>query len=225
MTHTRRVIREAPVLLAAARPPSRAWIAAVLLLAIGCGGPPAIHELSVAPQVLCQDESASIHWDAEGELAIAIEQEPEASDPECPATGQTTLAITLVARSGEEEADRTVELVSLREPATEPVALATNLIRGDQVVASGEKNVALWGSRVEVATVAACGHRSLVVEHMGKTAWLGADGAPSEALAGSALSGAWELRSALTPKEQAEPALRPGRLKLLATLRCRQEGP
>jgi hypothetical protein len=44
----------------------------------------------------------------------------------------------------------------------------------------------------------------------------------SDALAGTPISGLWELRSPLSAEEQSNPSLRPKELKVLATLRCRK---
>jgi len=200
------------------------WTLLGLLASSACGGPQ-IRSFSITPRVVCEGERAVLHWDAEGALAITMEIEPEAHDPDCPAVGRDTVALTLVASKGSEELNRKMEMVQLHGQSAEPVVIQTNAMEGGQVIARGEKNVTVWGNRVEVAAVAACGHRSLTVEHSGRTASLGAEGASSDALSGTALSGPWELRSPLTPKEQAEPSLRPNALKLLATLRCRQEKP
>jgi len=201
---------------------SAAWILLSFLPSCACGGPQ-IRSFSITPQVVCEGERAVLRWDADGAMGMAMEMEPEARDPDCQAVGRDAFALTLVAGKGPEELSRKVEVVQLHGQSAEPVVIQTNAIEGVQVIARGEKNVALWGDRVEVVNVAACGHRSLTVQHAGRAASLGADGASSDALAGTTLSGPWELRSPLTPKEQAQPSLRPNTLKLLATLRCRQE--
>jgi len=76
-----------------------------------------------------------------------MEMEPEAHDPDCPAVGRDTFALTLVASKGSEELNRKVELVQLHEQSAEPVVIQTNAMEGVQVIARGEKNVAVWGDR------------------------------------------------------------------------------
>jgi hypothetical protein len=98
--------------------------------------------------------------------------------------------------------------------------MRTNAIEGTEVVASGDKNPALWDSRVEVAAIGACQNRTVSVEHAGKTATIEQRKESSDALAGTPISGPWELRSPLSAEEQRNPSLRPKELKVLATLRC-----
>jgi hypothetical protein len=173
--------------------------------------------------VLCEGEKAVITWDANGETAIAVQEEPsEAAASSCGARGRETFAFTLAAHSGSDEVERRVELVQLQANATEPIALSSNAVEGADVVASGEKNRALWDSNVEVATISTCQNRSITVRHEGKSAVIVPGNEPSNALAGTPLSGAWELRSTLTSEEVKTPSLRPKELTVLATLRCRK---
>lgn len=204
----------------------------VALLAVGllsclaaCGGPH-ISRFEVKPQILCEGETAVICLAADGELAMTFRFEPRQDDEnECAVEGLDTFAVTLVARKRGEETVRKVEIGQLHRTAAEPVIMNTNTIDGTDVVASGEKNPGLWGDRVEVATVAACRHRSIQVQHVDRAVSLPADGTPSAALAGTALHGLWELRSPLSLEEQKDPSLRPKDLKVLATVRCRPEKP
>jgi hypothetical protein len=96
---------------------------------------------------------------------------------------------------------------------------------GTDVVARGEKNTKVWGDGVEVIAVSACGRRAIQAQHAGVTTALSSDGTPSNDFDGTALRGAWELRSSLSPDEQKFPALRPKELKVLATLRCKPKEP
>jgi hypothetical protein len=208
--------------------PTRAIQAVVLAVCVasGCAAGPKITRFDATPRVLCEGQRTVLRWEADGELAMALLAEPgETAEEECASTGQDVLALTLVASKKNEESERKVEVVQLHQGATEPVVFRVNDLSGTDVVASGEKNVALWGDQVEVATVAACGRRAILVEHAGKTALLSADGTPSNTLAHTAFGGAWKLRSPLTPDEQRNPSLRPKQLKILATVRCRPEAP
>jgi hypothetical protein len=185
---------------------------------------PQVDHFEATPQVVCEGEQAVIRWDASGELALAVRTEPEPSAEDgCAAVGRDTLALTLVARQNGKEAQRQVEIVQLRHISAEPIALRTQAIEGTDVVARGEKNAALWSHRVEVATVATCGHRTIYVRHADKTASLPVNGTASDALAGTTLGGVWELRSPLSAEEQQEPSLRPRELKVLAKVHCKSE--
>ncbi len=191
----------------------------------GCAGP-SIRQFSVEPQVLCEGESAVIRWDATGELAMAYSLEAApAAESSCNARGRETFAMTLVARKGSEEVPRKVEVVQLHESVTEPIAIRTTSLEGSTVVAVGEKNRALWGDRVLIATLASCQSRVVEVRHSGKTAVLPSNGAVSDALSETALAGSCEFRSPLSSDEQKNPALRPKDLEVLATLRCRKGPP
>ena len=192
---------------------------------LGCAGP-SIQHFSVDPQVLCEEESAVIRWDATGELAMtySLESAP-AGESSCDARGRETFAITLVARKGSEEKPRKVEVVQLHEGGAEPIAIRTTRLEGARVVAVGEKNPTLWSDRVQIATVASCQSRVVEVQHAGKTTVLPANGAASYALSGTALAGSWEFRSPLSSDEQKNPALRPKDLEVLTTFRCRKDAP
>jgi hypothetical protein len=201
----------------------KALSSATLACAI-CACGPKIVRFEAIPPVVCGQHPAVLRWDARGELAIAVSEEPRApGDDGCASTGRNVLSIVLVARKGAEEQQRPVEVVQLHPDATEPVALRTTAVDGHDVLASGEKNLELWGSEVEIATLAACGHRAIEIRHAGKVIQLPSTGTASVALAGAPLGGQWEMRSPLTRDEFATPALRPKELKVVATLRCKQE--
>lgn len=155
---------------------------------------------------------------------MTLQLEPASpADPACQATGQDVYAVTVVARKSGEEALRRAELIQLHSLVTEPVVLRTSSVDKDEIVANGEKNVGLWGTRVEIGTIASCGGRKLTVSHAGTMAHLSEDGAPSSEMSGADLSGQWELRSPLNKTEQLQPSSRPRLLKLLVRGRCRQE--
>jgi hypothetical protein len=171
--------------------------------------------------VLCEGEKAVVTWDARGETALSIQEEPsEVGAADCVAAGRETFAVTMAARSGSEEVERTSEFVQLQTNATEPVALRTNAVEGTDVAAIGEKNPELWDAHVEIATIRACQNREMTVKHAGRSARV-SPGTASDALDGTPLSGSWELRSRLTDEEVKTPGLRPKVLAVLATLRCK----
>jgi len=197
-------------------------IAVLVLTWTGCSSP-SISRFDVTPPVLCEGEKAVVTWDAKGETALAVQEEPSAiAGSGCVGSGRETLAFTLAARSGSDEVERRVEFVQLQANATEPIVLRTTAVEGTDVVASGEKNPALWDSRVEVATISACQSRSIAVQHDGKSVVIVPGKEPSDALVGTPLSGAWELRSRLTDEELKTPSVRPKQLTVMATLRCRK---
>ena len=199
------------------------FIALCVLFCVGCGGP-SIKQFDIQPQILCEGQTTTMQWRADGDLSMTFRLEPpRAGEQECAVDGFDTYAFTLVARKGEEEAIQKVEVGQFRRNAAEPILLPTTSLAGSEVVASGEKNAKLWDGKVEVATVAACRHRPILVQHGDKTVLLPADGTPSPDLAGTTLGGPWELRSPLSLDEQQNPARRPKTLQVLATVRCQEE--
>jgi hypothetical protein len=185
---------------------------------------PSIYRFEVTPQVLCEGEKAVVSWEARGETGMAVQEETaEKGAHDCVPSGRDVFAFTLVAHRGSEERERRVEVVQLHLDFTEPIAIHTNSIEGTEVVASGDKNSALWDSRVEVAAIGSCQNRTVSVQHAGKTATVEQGKGLSDALAGTPVSGTWELRSPLSAEEQSDPSLRPKELKVLATLRCRND--
>lgn len=195
------------------------------ILLSGCFGP-SINRFAVSPQVLCEGQTAVARWDVNGEPALAFSVEPApTARGSCAAKGRETFGFDLVAEKHGKEVAKQIEVIQLRDGSSEPVIFPTSRLEGADVVASGDKNRALWTDHVRVETVASCQDRAIRVEHSGKTALLAAKGSPSDALAGTALTGSWELRSSLSPAEQANPRLRPKQLEILATLRCEKETP
>ena len=202
--------------------PGSLYISVLIFACAGCSNP-SISRFDVTPPVLCDGEKAIVTWDAKGETALAVQEEAsEVGASNCVASGQQTLALTLAAHSSSDEVERRAELVELQPNATEPIALRTNAIKATEVVASGDKNPALWHKSVEVATISACQNRPITVQHDGKSAIVAPGNEPSGALAGTPLSGRWELRSTLTDAEMKTPSLRPKELTVMATLRCRK---
>ena len=147
--------------------PGSLYISVLIFACAGCSNP-SISRFDVTPPVLCDGEKAIVTWDAKGETALAVQEEAsEVGASNCVASGQQTLALTLAAHSGSDEVERRVELVELQPNATEPIALRTNAIEATEVVASGDKNPALWHKSVEVATISACQNRPITVQHDG----------------------------------------------------------
>jgi len=207
------------------RAKAKATLCAVSFFGFGCAGP-SIQHFSIEPQLLCEEDSAVIRWDASGDLAMSYSLESASADTSgCAARGRETFAFTLTAHKGSQEAQREVEVVQVHQGAAEPIAIRTTRLEGANVVAVGEKNPMLWSDRVQVATVISCQGRVLQVYHAGKTAALPANGAASDSLSGTPLAGSWEFRSPLSSDEQNNPELRPKDLGILASFRCRKHAP
>jgi hypothetical protein len=181
--------------------PGSLYILVLIFAWTGCSNP-SISRFEVKPPVLCDGEKAIVTWDAKGETALAVQEEaPEVGASNCVASGQQILALTLAAHSGSDEVERRAELVELQSNATEPITLRTNAIEATEVVAIGDKNPVLWHKSVEVATISACQNRLITIRHGGKSAIVAPGNEPSDALAGTPLSGTWELQSTLTDAE------------------------
>jgi hypothetical protein len=188
----------------------------------GCAGP-SISRFQITPLALCERETAVAKWDVQGEPTISFSLEPPPKDEShCSAKGRETFTFTLAAEKSGKDAEEQIEVVQVRDGASEPIAFQTSRLEGFEVVASGEKNPSLWTDRVRIESLNACQNRAIQVEHSGKSVFLSADGKPSDALAGTELTGMWELRSPLKPDEQTTPNLRPAQLEILATLRCEE---
>ncbi len=202
-----------------------ALLGAGVFFELGCAGP-SINRFEIEPQILCEGQNAVVRWETSGEPALAFSLEPgHNGGSNCTTKGRETFAFTLVARKHGQDQVRKVEVVQLHEGGTEPIALRTSSIEGADVVASGEKNTALWSERVQIVTLAACQGRVIRVQHAGMTVLLPATGTPSDALRGTGLAGLWELRSPLSSEEQKNPGIRPKELEVLATLSCREDVP
>jgi hypothetical protein len=112
-----------------------------------------ISRFEVTPQWLCEGQKAVVSWETRGQPGMAVQDEVvEEGAQNCVASGRDTFAFTLVAQSKSAEVERRVEVVQLGASSTEPIVMRANGIEGREVVATGEKNTALWESRVEVTT-------------------------------------------------------------------------
>jgi hypothetical protein len=189
----------------------------------GCAGP-SINRFDITPQVLCGNQSAVATWDVSGEPSINFSVEPAPlAAGRCAPAGRETFAFDLMVQKHGKDVGKQVEVLRITDGSSEPVILPTSRLEGSEVVAGGIKNPALWTDRVRIKTLAACESRAIEVRHSDKTVLLPADGSPSGALAGTELTGTWELRSPLSQEERANPRLRPRQLEIVATLRCEKE--
>lgn len=191
---------------------------------VGCA--PTIRSFTITPQVICAGESAIIRWDASGDTQLTVAPEPPpASMADCAMRGRSTSAYTLIARRNGKDVRSELEVLELQDGGAEPIALSTNAVEGQAVVASGVKNNELWSNRVSIASVAVCDRREIQVKHADRVATLPASGAPSDAFDGMPLAGQWELRSPMSNDEQNYPKMRPKELAILATFRCQKGTP
>jgi len=197
---------------------------ALAFLRLGWAGA-AVRRFQITPQVLCEGESARASWDVHGKPVMTFQAEPIPNENHCTPRGKEAFVFTLVAQKSGTHAERQIEVLQLHPGGTEPIVFSTSRLQGSEVVASGEKNPALWPGRVHIESVAACDSRAIQVRHAGRAALLAASGAPSDALAGTPVTGEWELRSPLTPQEQRDPALRPKELEIIATFSCTRATP
>lgn len=143
----------------------------------------------------------------------------------CAARGESVVKLTAVASRCDREDSKWVEVVGIGPDAAEPVALGTSTIAGNDVVAQGKKDPKTWDSSVEIATIASCANRRIQATHAGKTVTLPADGSSSSDLAGLPIGGDWELRTPMSAAERTNPTLRPKKLTVLATIRCKAGTP
>lgn len=197
------------------------WLIGVLgFVQLGCAGP-VIQSFEITPQVLCPGESAIASWDARSKTRMTFLKEPEAAaSTKCAARGKEAFLFRLIAEGESGQDEKHVEVVQLRPNGAEPIVFSTNRLENDQVVASGVKNPELWAEHVRIASLASCDSRDIQVRHAGRTATLPANGTRSDALAGTPLTGEWELRSVLSSDELRNPAVRPKQLEILADFTC-----
>lgn len=213
-THRKRALTQPAVLLRT--PPA---ILALALAAAGCA--PAIQRFDVTPPTVCSgDEPAVARWKARGDVALQVSvDDRDSSAPAVrdrlqqlpPGSRLVTLRLT-ASRGGEERAAETRTIEQLPDAFDTDIVFAARPAE-DGVAASGVKNVARWGDRFEIATVAATDGRTLEVRHADRVVAVG--GQPSDGMAGTALEGPWELRWKF------DGGAPPEVLRLHATARCK----
>lgn len=216
----------------------QAWFAACVLLSAGCGGPE-IKSFQVTPVPggrpdgaittaglveVCSGERVKARWETDGETALvlrlgdprfAIHDDGDEADPLAP----DTLEVTLVAVSGGEEEVKTVSVLQFPNTSRTVVAFPTEL-RGDTLVAAGERGEEDANKRLVVYEISNPLDRRLRISHAGKSEEL-SPGGTSNAFRGALLGGTWELRSLMTDEEHDNPLIRPTSLRITTTIHCK----
>jgi hypothetical protein len=126
-----------------------------------------------------------------------------------------TVSLTLVVKKGRDSVTALEDILEFPSRFNHTVAVETSR-EGAELVGRDTTNPALWPAWFVIHTVRAPSGRSLAVRHGERSVTLAADGAPSSALQGVPLAGAWELRS---PLGTGDP---PDLLRLAATVNCVQ---
>ncbi len=180
-----------------------------------------ISSFEAVPERVCGTQGTVLRWKATGKLAIRADNEAQASDDPCAASGQSVTKYTLVARRWGKEVSRPAEVAVIQANAREPIVFSSTDVAKGSVIAKGVKDDR-WGNDFEIATVAACDGRTIEIQHAGKSVEVKPNEPPSSQLAGAELSGEWELRSPLSPAESNDHSTIPNRLRVVVTVRCKQ---
>jgi hypothetical protein len=127
------------------------------------------------------------------------------------------LEFTLVVQKQKKEVRQKVQVVILPKESTNEIIFPTYL-RGDTLIASGDKNQERWGDKFSILTVNSGSGRQLVVKHANKIANLDKNGSPSNDLKGTPIAGVWEIRSMLTEADKKDMSSAPATLRIIATI-------
>src|ERR1700730_14752042 len=139
----------------------RAYLCSASFAMLTACGPTA--QLAVMPQALCPGDTVHLSWHVRGdpELLLRVgDARPHGSvdsvNPQ--AMAPDTLDFLLVARARGKEATREMAILRFGATGHTVVVLPTHLA-GDTVVATGEKNNAVWQQAFEVVSILSASSR------------------------------------------------------------------
>lgn len=185
---------------------------------------PVIRSFTVQPLTITSEDSVKVNWDVRGKPTLLVHENIVPPDPANlgPSdAGKKFLELTLVVQKRSKEQRRIVQVAVLPKLSTDEIVFRTDL-RGDTLVAAGDKNSERWGDKFEIASVSSGSGRQLFVWHANKTVVLDKNGAPSNALMGTPVAGRWEIRSLLTDAEKKDMSTAPETLRLNATIQSKR---
>lgn len=177
-----------------------AWRIGVGLLLAGCG--PEVSAFDIQPRRVCAGDSVHITWKARGTPRLESVRRTEDS--------VEMIRYTLVAESRGKTASRQLDVITYSPGAPASLAFDTDPLGRDSLVARDSLRAATWHSLLHVGDVSTDSGRQLLVRHAGVDGLVGPGRKASAAWRGKPMSGAWEMRSALTPREvRGKPAKHP----------------
>ena len=113
------------------------------------------------------------------------------------------------------------QVVMLPKQSSNEIVFRTSL-RGDTLIAEGDKNIQRWGNNFSIISVASGYGRLLSVKHAGKTAELDKTGTPSSDLKDTPIEGHWIIRSLLSNAEKNDHTTAPETLRILSTIQYKR---
>ena len=177
-----------------------------LSCSFSCG--PSITSFKVEPQTISSDDSIKVNWEVNGEPTLLVHQKQIPGD-----SLSKYLELTLVVQKGSKEVKQFVQVTVLPNEGTNEIIFSTTL-KGDTLIAAGEKNSERWGNLFQILNVSNASDRLLIVKHGGKSVELNDTNNTSNALQGTPIEGFWELRTLLNEEEKNDNSLAPEVLKL-----------
>jgi hypothetical protein len=193
-----------------------AWIGVTLLLA-GCD--PRVMDFDVQPRRACAGDSIHITWRVRGTPHLETARRTEDS--------VDIIRYTIVAESRKKKAFRALDVVTFRPGAPAALALRTEPLGADSLVARDSLRAAPWHGLLRVGDVVSDSGREILVRHAGVEALVGPERRKNSAWRGKPVSGAWEIRSGLTRGEVRGKPTRhpPTHLYLGVNVTCESLGP
>lgn len=157
------------------------------------------------------DDTLKVNWIVKGKPTLLIHEKA------LPDSGNKILEMNLVVEKNGKEVSQVVQVAMLPKTSTTTITFPTAL-RGDTLVAEGDKNAGVWGDRFEIVSVSNTSGRLLTIIHAGRTALLDKTAIAPDAFTGTPVEGSWIFKSPLTPAEKTDHSLLPERLQVNTTI-------
>jgi hypothetical protein len=192
------------------------WGVGVSLLLTGCD--PKIMAFDVQPRHVCAGDSVHISWKVRGT--------PHVLSDRLTVDSVDMIRYTLVAESRGKKATRTLDVITFTPGVPRVLAANTGMLGTDSLVGRDSARAAVWHSLVEVGDVGSDSGRALRVTHVGREGVVGPGREASSVWRGLPVSGVWEIRSGLKPREVPGNGARrpPQQLFLRVGLACAAKG-
>jgi hypothetical protein len=196
---------------------ARDGLVGLLALAVGCG--PKISSFTVTPARACATDTVVIRYATHGtgELRVMPRRVGTATD--------TTRYLLVVTKNGK-SIPRAQDVLVYKKSDTDTLVLGPTRRHGaDSIRVQDTLRIDFWPTFIVIGEVTSASGRPVAITHNGKSA-VAAVNQPAVELAGSPVTGDWDVRAALLPGEQfATPGHSPpDRLRLRVVLRCDHAG-
>ncbi len=170
---------------------------------------------TATPAVITNGDSVLLNWKVKGKPTLMFDQR---KIPHTPNDSLEILEFTLSVQRGKKERYIKRQVSVLPKETIDRVALITNEIKGDTLIASGTKDSTLWAG-FEVISVSTLSERPLIIFHADIESMLKDSEIGSNQWEGTRYCGNWKIMTLLTEAEKKDHSIIPDQLEIKVIIR------